>query len=298
MDTDKYQAFVKIVELGSFTKAAEQLGYTQAAISHIVNSLEKKWNLTLLLRDRSGVRLTSDAAKLLPLLKQVCLAEQGLLNEVEEIHGLTSGVIKIGSLNSIAVHLLPKIIKIFNIDYPNIDFDIKIGNYSEIEALVVSGQVDFGFTRLPAVNELHSISLGEDRLLVILPKQHPLAKYSKLPLEKIAGEVFLALEEGPEFETKAIFERFNVWPNVKYVSKDDYAIMSMVENELGISILPELILHRTPFKVALRELQEPMYRQLGVVVKDTRHASPAARRFLEYFHANKNILKEVIKNNV
>lgn len=293
MDIDKYTAFLKIVELGSFTKAAEQLGYTQAAISHMINALEKNWRLTLLLRDRSGVSLTSDAIKLLPLIENICQAQQELANEIEEIHGLTSGFIRIGSLNSIAVHILPKIIKKFSLSYPNIEFDIKIGNYSEIEDFILSDQVDFCFTRLPVSEDLHSISLGEDRLLVILPEQHPLTAYDKIPIEKLSDEIFLALEEGPEFKTKVIFERFKIWPNVKFISKDDYAIMSMVENDLGISILPELILHRTPFKIVLKELQEPMYRSLGVVLKNRKYASPAARRFLEYFSKNDNPLKDI-----
>lgn len=298
IDIDKYNTFMKIVKLGSFTKDSQELGYTQAAVSHIINTLEKNWNMTLLLRDRSDVRLTSQASKLLPLLKNICLANQELLNEIAEIHGLTSGIIRIGSLNSIAVHLLPKIIKKFNFEYPNIDFDIKIGIYKEVEELVESGQVDFGFTRIPTAQNLNNISLGTDRLLVILPEQHHLTKYEKIPIEKISNEIFLTLEEGQENETLNLFSKFNIWPKVKFVSKDDYAIISMVESELGISILPELVLQRTPFKIILRELEIPMNRHLGIISKDAKYARPATSRFLEYFHKNDTLIDTIMQDFV
>lgn len=296
MDIDKYKVLITVIELGSFTRAAEELGYTQAAISHIVSGLEKKWKLTLLFRDRSGVRLTAEALKLLPLLKNICSADEELLREIEEIHGITSGVIRISSLNSIAVHLLPQIIKKFSLKYPDIDFDIKIGNYKEVEHLVETNQVDFGFMRLPVNDKWHTLAIVTDRILVILPQEHHLAKYDRIPIEKINGEVFLLLEEGLEFETKTIFEKFNIVPKAKFIAKDDYAIMSMVESGLGISILPELILKRTPFKIVLRELQVPMYRQLGIAFKNAKYTSPAVRRFLKEFVDYSGIDAENLRN--
>ena len=63
----KYMAFVKTVECGSFTKAAEQLSYSQSGISRMINDLEKEWNVTLLERNRAGVQLTSDGKELCPM---------------------------------------------------------------------------------------------------------------------------------------------------------------------------------------------------------------------------------------
>lgn len=71
MNIQKYEAFLKTVEMGSLTKTAEALGYTQSGISHILNSLEKEWKLPLLSRDCSGVRITSDGLQLLPLVRNI-----------------------------------------------------------------------------------------------------------------------------------------------------------------------------------------------------------------------------------
>ena len=69
MNIQKYMAFVKTVEYGSFTKAAERLNYSQSGISRMINDLEKEWRISLLERGRAGVRLTSDGTTLLPYAK-------------------------------------------------------------------------------------------------------------------------------------------------------------------------------------------------------------------------------------
>ena len=106
MDTSiqKYLAFVKTVEYGSFTKAAEVLSYSQSGISRMIKDLETEWNIPLLERSRSGVRLTSDGLKLLPHAKRVCEEYQKLQMEVDDLHGVQSGIIRIGTFSSVATH--------------------------------------------------------------------------------------------------------------------------------------------------------------------------------------------------
>ena len=120
MNIQKYLAFVKTVEYGSFTKAAERLNYSQSGISRMINDLEKEWKISLLERSRSGVRLTSDGLTLLPYAKSVCEEYGKLQAQVDEINGLQSGIIRIGTFSSVATHWLPNIIKMFQNDYPNI----------------------------------------------------------------------------------------------------------------------------------------------------------------------------------
>lgn len=282
MNIQKYEAFLKTVELGSLTKAAEVLGYTQSGISHMLNALEKEWNLTLLSRDRSGIRVTSDGLRLLPFVRNICNAQQELLHKVGNLHGLQSGLIRIGTFTSVAVHWLPTMIKTFQAEYPNIDFELLHGDYTEIENWIIEGRTDCGFLRLPVRAGLDSVFLEQDRLLVILPEQHPLADCEAFPIQALAKEPFILLEEGLENEVTKFFERNQLSPSVRFTARDDYAIIAMVESGLGISILPELVLHRTPYKVVKKELAAPTYRKLGIVLKSIGHASPAMKRFLQH----------------
>jgi DNA-binding transcriptional LysR family regulator len=125
--------------------------------------------------------------------------------------------------------------------------------------------------------------------MVILPEQHHLADCEYFPINKLSDEPFILLEVGSENEITDIFEANGIRPNVRFTARDDYAIISMVESGLGISILPELVLHRTPYKIVKKELNTPAYRKLGIVLKDTRYASPAVKRFLDYLHHREGI---------
>ena len=90
------------------------------------------------------------------------------------------------------------------------------------------------------------------------------------------------LEKGAKAEISEIFERFGLKPQVRFTTWDDYAVMSMVESGLGISILPELILKRVPYKIVAKELDVPAYRNIAFAVRSTKTASLAVKKFTEY----------------
>ncbi|MFS0777558.1 LysR family transcriptional regulator [Neobacillus sp. 3P2-tot-E-2] len=288
MNIQKYMAFVKAVELGSFTKAAEILDYSQSGISRMINDLEKEWGIFLFERGRAGINLTSDGLKLLPQLKRICNEYEILMKQIEELNNMESGIIRIGTFSSVASHWLPNIIKIFKKDYPMIDFEFLLGDYTEIESWILNGRVDFGFLRLPIKSELETIFLEQDRLLVVIPLNHPLANCEKFPINDLQNSPFMLLEKGAKAEISEIFERHYISPNVNFTTWDDYAIMSMVENGLGISILPELILQRIPHKIIAKELEVPAFRNIGVAMREQKSLSLASKRFLEYLSYRKS----------
>ena len=282
MNLQKYQAFLKTVEYGSFTKAAEVLGCSQSGISRMIHDLETEWNVSLLERSRAGVRLTSEGLQLLPQARRVFDEYQKLQMQVDELNGLETGLIRIGTFSSAATHWLPNIIKEFQKDYPRIDYELLLGDYTEIEQWVLEGRVDCGFLRLPVHPGLETIFLGRDPLRVILPENHRLAGCERFPAAALCDDPFLLLEKGAKSEVSEIFERNHLTPKVHFTTWDDYAVMSMVESGLGISILPSLILRRVPYTIVAKELDVPAFRDIGIAFRDRKSASPALRRFLEY----------------
>jgi DNA-binding transcriptional LysR family regulator len=215
MNIQKYLAFVRTVEYGSFTKAAEKLSYSQSGISRMISDLEKEWNVSLLERGRTGVSLTSDGLKLLPFAQSVCNEYQKLQTQVNELNGLQSGLIRIGTFSSVATHWLPNIIKEFQKDYPNIDYELLLGDYTEIESWILEGRVDCGFLRLPTNPEFDTIFLEQDQLLVVLPENHPLADCKLFPVKALCDFPFMLLEKGAKAEISEIFEKNNI--DTKYI---------------------------------------------------------------------------------
>ncbi len=284
MNIQKYLAFIKTVEYGSFTRAAEILNYSQSGISRMIHDLEKEWGVSLLERGRSGVRLTSDGLKLLPHAKGVCEEYQKLQTQVDELNGLQSGLIRIGTFSSVATHWLPHIIKNFQRDYPNIEYELLLGDYSEIEGWIAEGRVDCGFLRLPTRPDFETVFLDQDKLLVVLPEDHPLADCEYFPVRSLCDYPFMLLEKGAKADVAEIFECCNISPKIHFTTWDDYAIMSMVESGLGISILPQLILQRVPYRILTKELDVPAYRKIALGLKSKKDASLAVKRFLDYIH--------------
>lgn len=289
MNIQKYKAFVKAVEYGSFTKAAEALNYTQSGVSRMISDLETEWGIFLLERGRTGVSLTSDGLKLLPMLQRICNEQEMLMAQVDNLHDIQLGLIRIGTFSSVATHWLPNMIKRFHKDYPKIIFELLLGDYTEIERWIQEGRVDFGFLVLPTSIELETVPLEKDRLLVVLPEDHPFADCGKFPMKELEKNPFMLLEKGAKTEISAIFERNHLTPQVYFTTWDDYAIMSMVENGLGISILPELILQRIPYHIIAKELEVPAHRNIGIAMRNQKSLSLAVRRFLEYLPYRKRV---------
>lgn len=282
MNLQKYLSFVKTAECGSFTKAAELLNYSQSSISRMINDLETEWKLTLLERSKSGIRLTSDGLKLLPRAKAIVDEYEKLQAEVDSLNGLQSGIIRIGTFSSVATHWLPNIIREFQKDYPNIDYELLLGDYTEIEEWISEGRVDCGFLRLPTKPDFETVFLEQDELMAIIPENHRYADSEVFPVAALCDEPFMLLEKGAKAEISEIFERCGLTPKVHFTTWDDYAIMSMVESGLGISILPRLILKRIPYKIIAKPLDVPAYRNIGIALKSTKTTSIAVTHFMKY----------------
>lgn len=282
MSIHKYEAFLKTIELGSLTKAAQYLKYTQSGISHMIKALEDELDLTLLSRNRSGVNISSAGRELLPYFISIYNEQRRLMEKVNDLHGLNCGMIRIGTFSSISVQWLPRALKSFQEKYNNIDFEMYHGDYYEIENWIMQGRVDCGIVALPAKKRLETSFLIRDRFVAILPENHPLSTVKYFNINELINEPYIKIEDGEDNEIGAILDKYNIIPNVRFVAKDDYAIMSMVENGLGISILPELCLQRMPYKIIKKELNINVFRDIGIAFKNLNQLSSATKHFIEH----------------
>lgn len=283
---NRYIALQKIVEIGSFTKAAKVLGYTQSSISQMISSLEDELSIKLLYRSRLGVKLTREGAELYPFIERAILQYKSMLEKANEIKGLESGVIRIGTISSISCHWLPNLMKDFQEIYPNVQFVLHQGDYSSIQEWIKIGAVDFGFISPDAVNELETIIIKQGNMLAVLPENHKLASNSSVRLSDIVNDPYILLEEGDYSEPMEAFHSLNLEPNVKFRMHDDYAIMTMIEAELGISILAELVLLRTNFNISKLPLNPPIIRTLAICYKDKNSLPIASKYFIDYLIDN------------
>lgn len=283
---NRYIALQKIIETGSFTKAAEVLGYTQSSISQMMASLESELAIKLLKRSRTGVSLTIEGKELYPFIERTILQYRAMLEKSNEIKGLETGIIRVGTISSITCHWMPQLIKGFQERYPHVQFLFHQGDYTLIPEWIRTGAIDFGFITPPAVTDLHTVPIKDGEMLAVLPKNHPLAENKQVPLKELTKEPFILLEEGSFSEPVNAFHDADLEPNIKYTIHDDYAIMTMVEAGLGVSILAELMLRRTNFDIACLPVDPPIYRSLAIAYKDKNSLPIASKYFIEYLKEN------------
>lgn len=278
----RYLALYKIVELGSFTRAAEDLGYTQSAMSQMITSLEDELSIKLLIRSRTGARLTIEGAELYPYVERLVYQYRAAQEKANEIKGLESGVIRIGTISSVTTHWLPGLLKEFREMYPGVEFVLHQGDYSLFQDWIKTGAVDFAFINPAAVSGIETIVLKEGAMLAVLPEDHLLAQRKTVPLEALTAESFILLEEGHYSEPLEAFRTLGLKPDIRYTIHDDYAIMTMVEAGLGVSILAELVLHRTHYRLALRPTTPAVSRTLAIGYRDKNSLPIASKCFIDY----------------
>lgn len=284
MESEKCRVLLCAIDRGSITAAAESVGYTVSGVSRMMAALEGEMGFPLLRRGREGVTPTRECMRLLPAIRELVAQAEQCRQLAGEVRGVVSGTVTIGTFSSVATHWLPNMICAFQKDYPNIDFDILMGDYPEIEQWVLQGRADYGFLHLPSRGDLKTIDLARDELMAVLPEGHPLAGQEQVSAQALAEEPFILLDKAGnrDRDVMQVFERAGVVPRVRFTTLDDYAVMSMVERGLGVSVLPRLILRRIPYRVALRPLQQPAFRRIGLAMRQGEELAPAARRFLDY----------------
>lgn len=287
---NRYIALQKIIELGGFTKAADSLGYTQSSISQMIASLENELGIKLLTRSRHGVKLTIEGAELYPFIERSIYQYRSMQEKADEIKGIETGIIRVGTISSVTCHWMPQLINGFKEEYPNVQFLFHQGDYTLIPEWIASGQIDFGFVNPLAGTNLKTKTIKSGEMLAVLPKNHPLAKKKSIQLQEIAEEPYILLEEGHYSEPMAAFEAAGITPNIQYTIHDGYAIMLMVEAGLGVSILAELILRRTNYDIVCLPIDPPITRTLAVGYKDKDSLPIASKYFIDYLIEHKDEL--------
>ena len=286
MDTAKVRALLASADFGSISKAAETLGYKQSGVTHMMRSLEEEAGFPLLLRGNRGVKFTAEGERLAPLFRELLQASDRLEQEMALTRGVERGSVKIGTYSSISLHWMPKILEAFQERYPNIEVELLEGNGEEIEEWLSSGRIDIGYTSLRTASNFDTVKITDDPMFAVLPKNHPRAHDETFPITAFKGEPFLVYVSNtkPEVDLAQAMEMAEVGEKYKFSSNFDMTILAMVEHNLGITIMPRLILEGSHADVAAIPISPPISRSLGMAVRSMDGASPAMRRFMDCTH--------------
>ncbi|WP_080876056.1 LysR family transcriptional regulator [Oceanobacillus timonensis] len=288
----QYTAFHTLIETGNFTETGLKLNLTQSSITHAINNLEKELDLSLIIRNRNNIILTSDGKMVYEHVSKMLQEQQKLENTVANLKNLIGGTITVGVLPSISLVLLPKVLSYFEQHYPDVTIRLMEGDYDQIENWLRHGVVDIGFIAKPASENVVFHFIFEDVLQCIMAKEHPLATEKHLTLNQLKNERWIMPKQNIDRDVLRILSEHNIDPDVVYELSVDQAILTMVTENLGISIVPKSILHHAPADLVQKNFSEHYVRTVGIAHKRNTYPSPAAMKFVEIC----NILAEDFSN--
>lgn len=288
MDIRKYEVLLAVVDKGSFIKAANELGYTQSGITHMMNSLEKECGFPLLMRSNKGVSLTLEGEKVLPAIRELIENNNRLEQSFGKIKGLKSGVVRIGCFPTIACAFMPKIYKGFQKAYPDIQLDIVEENSSAVlEQWLLAGTLDVIFFSKQEKQSYDWVPLCKDEYRIVMPKGHELEKYDCVPAPALMDKNFFMFRylDGADRDISLYFENNQIDIEPTFTTSSDYAVMYMLDESVGIAMQPtsilDLCLQNHP-KLTSRPLDPPAVRELGLAVKALHTCPLATQRFIQY----------------
>ncbi|KEP25141.1 LysR family transcriptional regulator [Bacillus zhangzhouensis] len=278
--TFQYKVFLTVVECGSFTKAGEKLGLTQSGVSHNIAKLESELGIVLLRRNRNGLSLTDAGERVMPHIRQIMHHAALLEQEAALIQGLEVGSIKVGTFSSFSSKVLPQLIHRFTESYPNIQLELYEGGYEEIEEWIASGTVDVGFLTQPS-REFETVPLFQDELVVLMQENHRFHTKKMIEVDSLHDESFIMPKAGCDQLIKKLLKERGVKPHVVFEIGDNNTLISMVQEGLGVTIIPTLILPPQIPHTKVIPLETTVYREINMAFKSFKAASPSTKKWIE-----------------
>ena len=294
MDTEKCKVLLRAVDTGSFTKAAEELGYTPSGVTHMMHALAADLGVPLLFRSRSGVTLTSAGQELIGSIRELVAAADRMDQQVAELQGLSVGHVRFASGASFARYMIPEIVARFKERYPNITLEIMEAGGSEMRAAIAEHRISMGFlTRKEA--DRNFISLCSDDMLAIVPEDSPLADREVMDLDELAQYPYIGVNIDYDHDVEYIVKKMGFSAKPFLVSRDEQAIIAMVREGLGVSIVAGLHVAFDSEGIVGIPLKPRYLRDVGLAIVSEESLSPAERKFIE---VAQEVVADMIKDGL
>ncbi len=286
MQIESLKVFCDLAETKSFTKAAQINNVTQSAVSQTISALERRFNSLLIERSKKNFRLTPEGDVFYDYSKRILQTCDALHSKLQEIENVVSGDIRVATIYSIGLHVLPPYVKKFLKDYPTVNVHVEYRRDNQVYDNVLGNVVDLGFVAYPSRDaRLEIVPIRKDTLVLICHPQHEFAKRKSVKVKALDGQKFVNYE--PDIPTRKVLDKiFNEHRiTVQQVMQFDNieTVKRAVEIDSGVAIVPQETISEevaTHTLVAV-ELERGSYsRPLGIIYKKNKVLSPAIKQFI------------------
>ncbi len=283
---ESLKMFCDLAETKSFTKAAQINSVTQSAVSQTITALERRFHALLIERSKKNFRLTQEGEVVYEYGKQILQTHDALQNRMHEIEDVVSGNIRVATVYTIGLHLLPPCVKEFLKRYPAVNVHVEYRRANQVYESVLGNTVDLGLVAFPVRDpRLETILLGKDRLVLICHPQHPLARRKSVKVSALNGQKFIHFDQSLPTRKAVdnIFKRLRVRVNQVTTLDNIETLKRAVEIDSGIAIVPEETVAQEVADQTLAAVRlegADFSRPLAVVHKRDKSLSPAVNAFI------------------
>lgn len=289
MDVNKLKVFLSVVDAGSINKAADKLGYSQAGISYIIRQIEEELGVTLLERSFNGVRLTVPGKAVISELKRVVNAYKSFEGVIDAQKSNMGDTIHVAAVDTVTSRWFSDAVELFNMEHPQVNFDIIDGDPFEINEWVENGTVDIGITELDwAIQGNTWIHLLDDPYRAIFPRGT--GAPNPCPLEFFEGRKFYVPDFGRERTVPAMLTQNKVNVQTLYDKVGNLSIIRSISKGRACTLMSLLEVEMCPMRT-IREYMMPEilpvvgspHRDLGIVIKPENNDKPLFKDFVSCF---------------
>jgi len=286
MQIESLKVFCDLAETKSFTKAAQINTVTQSAVSQTISALERRFKSLLIERSKKNFRLTPEGEVFYEYSKRILSTCDALFSKLQEIEDVISGNIRVATIYSIGLHVLPPYVTKFMRNYPAVHVHVEYRRDNQVYENVLGNVVDLGLVAYPTRDvRLEIIPLRKDKLVLICHPHHAFAKRKSVKVKALQGQKFINFEHDIP-TSKAldkIFKEHRVTVDQVMQFDNIETVKRAVEIESGVAIVPQVTVGEeiaTQTLVAV-ELESGRYtRPLAVIYKKHKVLSPAIKQFI------------------
>jgi DNA-binding transcriptional LysR family regulator len=289
MHIETLKVFCDLVDLESFSLAAERNFITQSAVSQQIRALEEKFKRRLLerVRGRREVKLTAAGEVFYRESKIVLDAYDQLQEALRGIVGKIGGTVKVATVYSVGLHELPAKVREFMTKFPSAKIDLEYSRTTRVVRDVLNGTVELGVLAFPEPRRgLKIAQMPNNRLVLIAPPDHKFATRKRVKIKDLNGQDFVLFER--DVPTRKAMDKIlkEHGVEVRKVAEFDNieTIKRAVEVGFGLAIVPQPAVTEEAHtgRLAVIDLAEKYWvRPIGVVYRSDRKLSLAARKFVE-----------------
>ncbi|MBM6986174.1 MAG: LysR family transcriptional regulator [Acidaminococcaceae bacterium] len=279
MNLTRLKVLVAVLDSGSITAAAEQLGYTPSGVSRMMAALEEETGFSLLVRGHGGVVPTENCRLLLPQFRQLLHYEDNCRQLVRSIRGIHTGSVRIGINYPCLFRPAEQQIRRFRKRFPGITFHLKGGFATDLVQDLCDHKLDlYVGSRREGPFEWHSLQM--DEMMAWVPAESVYAQ-GPVTLEAFRTEPYIDINPGRDVDNARVLARAGIRPNRQMEAQESFEAFSMVEAGLGIAMNNGLNCQFHSPLVKVLPLDPPQYVEVGVAVLPD--AAPATKVFLQDF---------------